>query len=328
MEFEKYVKKRQIFFVINTIIAIAIMVVSGLNIYVISQSENDTAGIVFGYISCVFGLMVLILGALLPKKEKAVYMSDGIKVTASALNLLLNDHITSPSIMGHKPLYRSWNFPGMVIPSIFNIIFCGMGIFIAIINDYSPVTNIAMVALWVLLDICAAFWTYYDVIYTDISEGSSKTPKECGKRGLRMIGKTLLILVVVLVVVGVVAHIRTMKDHKPPVDTKGIQQQMESVKEKVDNLNPDDFFPREEYASAADAVMGLKANYGTHKYYYILQYGEDNTLNIISWTDTSDKIYIDCYDCNEDGSVVRGKSFVSSSLTKADVEGKEDGFVE
>lgn len=326
MQLETLQKKKQIFHVLNTIITLVIMALSGLSIYIALQSEKDKAGALFGILSCVFAGMALILGALLPPKEKNVYLSDRTKQAVVLADVILNDDCPSPSIMDRKQLYRSWNYTGMVILGVFMIIFNAMSAMIAVINEYSAAACIALVIFWLLLDVGAGFWTYYDAVCTGIEEG--RIPIECKEKTIRYLVKSTVITVVILCVAAIASHFMTEAQHKPAVDTGKIHQEISEMVDKVNQLEPDDFFANEEYDSATKAVLSLKKNYGDTKYYYILKYNDSNGLNIISWTDESDQVCVDSFECREDGSVVSTLSFVSDAITKADVAGKQDGVVE
>ncbi len=328
MESHKFRKKKQFFNVLNIINVFIIIALSGLSIYITSQSEKDAFGVIFGILSCIFGCMTLVYGALLPTKEKNVQLSDGTTKLLVVLNLLLNKHYTSPSIMGNKQLYRSWNYTGIVILSIFMILFNAFGALLAIHNKYSAAVCIGIVVFWLLLDVGAGFWTYYDAVCTGFDEKSDIPPIECGKKAIRDIVKSSMILVVIFGSAAVISFFMTKAQYKPAVDTGKIKEEISDAMDKLDQLDPDDFFVQEEYDSVSNAVLSLKENYGDTKYYYSLQYDDSNGLNIISWTDESDQIYVDSFECHEDGSVVRRKSFVSTAITKDDVAGKQDGVIE
>ena len=328
MQSDKFRKKKQIFHILNILSTLIIIALSGLSIYIASQSKNDNVGGIFGILSCVFGGIALILGALLPSKEENVYLSGGTKITLVVLNLLLNDYRPSPSIMDKNQLYRSWNYTGMVILSIFMIIFNAFGALLADFNEYSAAACIGLIVFWLLLDVGAGFWTYYDAVCTGFDEECGISPIECGKKAIHDMARNTLIIVVIFGVVSAVAYFTTEAQYKPVVDTGKINEEINEAMDKLNQLDSDDFFVHEEYDSVSDAVLSLKGTYGDTKYYYILQYNDSNGLNIISWTDESDKIYVDSFDCNDDGSVVNRKSFVSSAITKADVEGKQDGVIE
>ncbi len=328
MQADKFRKKKQIFHILNIIITLSIIALSGLSIYIAYQAKNDKSGTLFGILSCVFGGMALILGALLPSKEKNVYLSDGTKKTLVALNVLLNNSCPSSSIMGKNQLYRSWNYTGMVILSIFMIIFNVFAAWLAVINEYSAAPCIGLVVFWLLLDVGAGFWTYYDAVCTGFDEECGISPIECGKKAIRGIAKSTLIIFVILGSASIISYFTTEAQHKPAVDMSKIHKEIDEAMDQLNQLDADDFFEHEEYDSVSNAVLSLKGIYGDTKYYYMLRYTDSNGLNIISWTDESDKIYVDSYECNEDGSVVNRLSFASSTITKADVEGKQDGVVE
>lgn len=342
MKLDEIRKKKQVVNIFNIIFSLATIGLSGWSIYVASQANDHMIGEMFGIIGCVLSGVAFIMGVVLPSKEKSISISERTMKILFVLNLLLNDHYTSPSVMGKKQLYRSWNYMGIFVLSIFMILFNLFSAMVATVNGDPVAVYIGVIIAWILLDIGAAFWTYYDAICTGFeaedkkrlnlkeagSEALPMDPVEYGKKALGTMRKSTIIVVVFFLVVGVISYFVTEAQYKPIVDTKKINEEVDESLEKLDKINSEDFVVHDKYNSASQAVLSLKANYGGTKYYYILKYTDKDELSVISWIDKSEKIYVDCFQHNEDGTFERTKSFISNSITKADVEGKEDGVVE
>lgn len=328
MQLDKYKKRKQFFNIFNIIITLIIIALAALSIYSASQSKDRETEVLFGVVYCVFGVIALIMGVFLPPKEKKAYISGHAMKVLLFINAFFSEHISAPSLMCPRQLYRSWNYASMAVLSTFMVIFNVFSAFLAAFHEASVVLYIGLIVFWLILDVGAGFWTYYDAICTGIDEGGGISPIECGKKAIRRMAKAALILLVLFGSVIIVSYFITKAQYKPVVDIDKIKEEISKVEDKLDQLEQNDFLVHEEYDSVSEAVLGLKETYGDTKYYYILQYPDADGLNIISWTDATEQIYVCSFECKEDGSVVRTKAFPSNALTKADVAGKQDGVIE
>lgn len=328
MELEHYKKKRQLFNIINIVLVVLTMVVSGLSIFFSWKESADIFASMMGIISCVFGLVALILGVLLPPKEMNVYLSSDTAEKIALANLVLNDQITSPTLTKGGHLYRSWNFVGFLIIGVLMAIINFVGAIMCYEHSIALGLYIVSAIIWFMLIIPCGFWTYYDAGVTEIEETGSPSG-EFRKKTLRSMAAGALALFLILGSASVYSYFKTKADYEavPRVDVEKLNKELNEAQEKINNMNVDDFFIQEEFENVGEALISLKAVHNDSKFYYKLQYTE-NALNIISWNDQSETIFVDSFDCLEDGRLSRNKSFVSTSITKADVEGKEDGFIE
>lgn len=331
MELDEFKRKRKVFNALNLAIVVLIVLLSAFSIFLTKQAKADFTAGLFGIISCVFGVMGLVLGRLLPPKEKAVYISDEQTRKLAILNYALNKQVTALSVKQGGYLYRSWNVVGFLIIGILMVLInvvgaaaCygqGMGLAIKV--------YVATAILWAVLVLPCGLWTYYD--------GCITANEECGMPIQDAQKKTLRGMVVGMAVVVLIfgsgmlfAYIKGKLDDEkiPVVDVDRINQELAQAQEKLDQLTTDDWFAQQEFENTGEALASIKASHNDRKVYYKLQYTKDDTLNIITWDDESEDVWIDCFDVLEKGRLKQTKSFVSSAIKKEDVLGKETGYIE
>lgn len=327
MKLDQCKQKRRLMDWVNLVLVLLILLTSGLEIYFAYTEETDMIVGLFAIIGLVLGILALILGRLLPPKEAGVYLSDKQVQVLSGVNLVLNREGGAPLVTRGGLLYRSWNFTGFLILVIFlaplNLLVAG------ICNEeyMALLFRVTAISSLILLVGCG-IWTYYDSCVTELKEGST-AEDAIGKRSLRVMA---ISMGVVLVIVGIGAAYAYMSDKMdrnriPTVEIDRIEQELADAQEKLDAMGAEDFFTHEEFDSVGEALLAIGESY-EGKFYYHVQYTDEASLNIITWSDDSDDVLVDSFSVLEGDRLKRVRSFMSSSMTKADVMGKETGIME
>lgn len=330
MDLERFQNKRRSADRWSLGIVIAIILVSAVSIVLTIQAFDDFLFSLFAIISLVFGLMALIIGRLLPHKSANVHISGKQMQALATANLLLNKSVVSPSVTKGGPLYRSWNFVGFLIMGTFMGLLNFMGAWVCVVNHapLAAAADIAACVLWLILIPTSGFWTYYDGCITDLTE--NKNSCIVGRNALRAMkfGSIAFLLIVGPAFLFAFLGIGQESKRIPTVDADKINQELLDAKAQLDQLTPDDYFPSEEFKNLGAALLAIQQSHDNQKVYYKLQYTPENTLNIISWDDTSEDVFIDCFEILEGDRLKRTKGFLSSTLSKEDVMGKETGMLE
>lgn len=327
MEIKKFEKKRKIFNYINLLIVILIIASSALCVFLTRQM--DMAILLFSIISLVFGFMSLIVGGLLPKKERRVYLSSEKRNTLAIFNLILNKSVVSPSVTKGGFIYRSWHYLGFLIIAVFMVPINFFGAGVCKINN----TNLAMKAyilsaiLWAVLVLTCGVWTYYDSLITEIIE-NGETKESARKKMFRLMAINISIVTIIFGSGFLFAYIKQKNENIPNININKIKEEISQAQNKLNELNANDFFVSDEFDSTGEALINIKESHNSDKVYYKLQYTKENTLNVITWSDECDDIFVDCFNVLENDKLKRTKSFVSSAIKKEDVVGKETEIIE
>lgn len=330
MELERHRRRRRRLHILNLLMVLGVILLSAGGLVLADREGADWTASLFAWLSLGIGCMGVILGALLPEKERGLYVSEGTRSGLAFLSLLLNHRGVAPSVLRGGSLYRAWNSTVFLILAILMAPLIGFGGAVCGAQgaELAKLACWAAAVLWLLLPLTCGLWTYDDGCITRIEE-SGQTEGQ-GRAVLKNMAMQAAIVFAIFGIGALGAYVqdRLDKDRIPTVDTRRLQEEAQAAMEALEQLEPEDFFAQEEFSSIGEALACIKLSHGDQRMYYSLQYPQADSLNIISWNESGEEVYVDCFAVLEGDRLKREKFFVSSALTRADVEGQESGFIE
>lgn len=331
MELSKIKSKQRIFGIINIILVVSIILLSVLTIILAWDAEDKLVSTLFAWISLVFGFISFTVGVLLPAKEKKVFISEDSMEKLVTANLILNNNVSSLSYAKGQYLFRTWHYAGALVNGTLMMLINCIGLFVCVGENLTLAftTYTATAVLWFIFIVVCAVWTYYEDLIDEIKEYGVAAPDH-GKKSIRKMG---IITLAVFIIFGsgaiyAVIDSNSQKSSFPDFNPDEVNQKLAEIQDNLNSLSSEDLLAPEEYENIEEALAYIKTSHNNSKFYYILQYASESTLNIISWDDESDDVFIDSFEILENDRLKRGDAYISSSMTKEDVSGKETGYIE
>lgn len=328
-------KKCQICNRVNLTLVLLIIILSALVTWMSIRAGMDFEEYMFGLMSFVIGLVALLIGRFLPTKESNAYMSGKFVGFIALANLALNHRSVSPSVLKGGPIVRTWNFAAFLIFAAFMGLFNCMGAWLFCSEETLMLSILYGItcALWLMLVPFCGFWTYYDSCISEI-EKHGESFEGLGKKSIRQMIYSSIAFFLVAVLPFLIAAILSYagshaKPDKPTEFTQEqITQQISAARKKLETVDPEEFYESMEFDNIGEALVDIQHNFNNQKFYYLVQYFRNDTIHIVTWMDAGQEVYIDSFHVLKHDRLKRTSSFLSSSLTKADFEGKETGILE
>lgn len=305
---------KKVFHYLSGIFCFILIVLGGFISYFSFQNDGVAElFFIFGIVQCVWAFIMFVVGVFLPKEPR--YLSKGsqrILKFILALSLIGGRNTTSLSAKdvaeGRIAIQRFWEPAFPMCWFFFEIILFtfsmeGIGFYILIASEVCSLLLVLSTLGW---SICYR--------------------KEKGNfRWINVIVPTLLIIVIFGFIFGVV-WIRNLIEgpslHEKLTDTQNeINRTLDSY-----DANLEDNILSESDSLSMDDIISLVRQDFNQDMYYRLVVGEDDTYNMIVWNDDSDEITV--YQFRKEGELYHLiQVFQSTTITKEDVVGKEDGVI-
>lgn len=317
MELENCKKKVQIFHIVNTVTVCFLLLASVLSLVFIKKTDVEPVMFFVSELSILFSVFSIVLGCVLPKVKEGYYMPEEM------------DPKDKKAFAGG--LYRNWNFVAFLIVAVFlaPATFTGAGLCFSKHYSLAGQAHLAAGVLWLLLTVGSGMWTYYDTCAADL-EQNGFVQRGLGKRVARNFKIGILTVVLIFAVGFLITFIRMKMEGKiiPTVDTDKISQQLEQMQDAISQIPSEDLGDQQEFKNIAEALHNIKQSHSEGKMYYIIKYLHNGDMNIVTWDDVSEDVFVDSFEVLENDRLKRTKAFVSSAILKQDVEGKQNGVVE
>lgn len=153
--------------------------------------------------------------------------------------------------------------------------------------------------------------------------------EDVGKNVKKQLKWGTIAFLLIVGVSAVAAYFMTPKYPTVP-DTSEITEHLKNVEEKLGNTQSqiEDAPASEKYKNIEYALADIQEGHDNKKMYYRINDNQGGVIYIISWVEDSDEIYVDTFETQENNELVRTNSFISSSMTKSQMEGQETGVLE
>ena len=269
--------------------------------------QFDFMPYISGAAAVVMSIVMLITGALLPKKESM--LSKGQQKAAKAVmlsNTVLNGETPNAAefdvVTGKKGLRRSWEPLAITIWFFLQSL---TAVFVIVsASGVLQISEIISVVILLLLIFTSAAWKAAD-------------NKE--KYGRPMLKAVLLPIAVLTLAIGIIGAISYVKESRSWRES-GISAPAQNDREQ-------EAVKTEEGDTKKELLDKVRADFPGETLYYRRLEGKDGGNSLVVWNDSEDTVYLyllkkddrDCY-------TVENK-MISESLTKKDVEGKEEGVL-
>ncbi len=328
MKLNEIKRKLKILSRINVIIVLLLIATSILGTWESINEGLDWVISLIGSIGIFMSCLALLLGRLLPSKEKQVYVSSKKRIGLAAANLVLNKRISSPSTLKGGGIYRSWNFIGFLILSVLTGIIVGTATFIC----YTEGAIVAAIAyglsilLWIIILPFCGFWTYYDSCVTEIEE-FGESYEDLGKKIIRQLKYGTLAVVLIIGISFIVGYFKAPRNNSIP-DKYEVEENLQNVEGSLGTPQDQENLSSDTFSTIDEALTDIQKNHDNKKMYYHINDSQTGVVYVISWTDDSDEIYVDTFEVMDNKGIVRSNSFVSSTMTKSKMQGQETGILE
>lgn len=266
-------------------------------------------------------LVMTITGVIFPEKD--IYLNKKQSFIAKIilnLNMFFNKSVISSSQMelanGNRPIHRGFEPAVGVIWLFFQAIFSVPTIFMTS-NSKMASMQICALTLIVLFIFVSYIWKIED----------NKL-----RYGKPMIKKSLLptLIVVVIFAIGAVGgYIKTKMDSKNDLNLSQIVKDIEKAKEIANKDYSDIEINLEDYLNDEDVITLIRNSMDTDEeiYYKLLSSSDgSNTITFVVWTNIDENVYWYKFISYDEGYIYHS-AMKSNAMTKADVEGKQDGIL-
>ncbi len=301
---------------INSILCIALMALGVVMLLLRPSSEEETSSIILiaAILQIVMSFVVFMIGVLLPKKDR--YASKGMQRFLKiiiALSALSGNGPGSPTAYdlasGELMIRRFWE------PAFPLVWLAFESILLYFFEIEGAVYTVSMISqlLLLLLFVCTFSWSILD-------------HKDRGTfRWTNIIVPSLVILVIFGAIAGYTAIQNGMQG-------PSLNQQLIETRKEIDKIleSPADAMESgktisNENMDMEDIVALIQRDFSSDVYYRWIG-GEDDIYNMVVWTDDSEDVYVYQF-TREEGLYRLNMTFISESISKEDVESKEDGVI-
>lgn len=267
-----------------------------------------------GGVTIVMSIAILISGALLPETDTIPV--QGWRKAAKALllvNTVVNNAVPNSAavdtVNGEKALRRSWEPLAIIIWLFFQSI---IAIFVAVpASGILRVFAVVTVAVPMILTVTSVIWKAED------------NKERYGSPMLKSVLIPVIIFILIICIIGVFSYFKESRrwnggGFSAPNQNNQVQESEDTEKrpETADSM-----------LNSKKALLDkVSLDFPGETLYYRMLERENGGYSLVVWTDTADTVYIyllkkdsrDCY-------VIESK-MISDSLSKTDVEGKEEGI--
>lgn len=290
------------------IINILLLICEGATgaVILFNAGQSDFMPYISGAAAVIMSIAMLITGALLPKKE--TMLSKGQQKAAKAVmvsNTVLNGELPNSAdfdvVTGKKGLRRSWEPFAIAIWLLLQSL---TAVFVIIsASGILRVSEIVSVVILLLLIFTSAAWKAAD------------NKEKYGRPMLKAVFLPIAVLVLVIAVVGGISYIkesRRWKESEIPVPVQNDGEQ-ENVQTEEDGDTKEELLDK------------VSADFPGETLRYRMMEGRDGGYSLVVWNDTEDTVYLYLLKKDNQEHYIIESKMISDSLTKADVEGKEEG---
>lgn len=267
----------------------------------------DFMSYISGAAAVIMSIVMLITGALLPKKE--TMLSKGQQKAAKAVmlsNTVLNGEMPNAAefdvVTGKKGLRRSWEPLAITIWFFLQSL---TAVFVIVsASGVLQISEIISVVILLLLIFTSAAWKAAD------------NKEKYGKPILKAVLFPIAVLTLAIGIIGAISYVKESRSWRESGSSAPAQNDREQEAVKT-----------EEGDTKKELLDKVRADFPGETLYYRMLEGKDGGNSLVVWNDSEDTVYLyllkkddrDCY-------TVENK-MISESLTKKDVEGKEEGVL-
>ena len=306
---------KKTFHILSAILSLALALLGVCLIVFRDQPEQEarTMYMFIGFVQTAMGLIAFLIGALLP--EKAVKMSDRAKkimrviVVLSMLGGKGSGGAAYNTLNGDVTLQRFWE-PAWPVAWL---MLEGMLLWFYPASGLLGVLVAVSVTLLFGLIASAFGWS---VMYR----------KETGTlKWYNVLGPTLFILLLFGLVFLITFITQVRRGSELSEKVADARTRIERALEDYEEGSYDEAAADMSRMTIEDVIGMLKNDIGGDIYYCWVP-GDGDAMSLTAWNDADDNVYV--YQFTKDGDTyILNNGFISSSLTKDDVEGKEQGVV-
>lgn len=308
---------KKTFHIINCILSL-LLAALGIALVVLRGQMEDEGKLVFllaGFFQIVMGLIAFMIGVLLPEEGRKISGKAKKILRVIAAVAMLGGKGTSGVaafnvLSGEVSLQRFWE-PAWPLAWL---LFEGMFLWFFPADGILGAAVTGSVILLLLLIMGSFGWS---VMYR-VEKGTFKW--------LYVLGPSLFILIMF----GIVFFFTYLEEQKrEPAISETLADMRAEIEETlkdydsghtdIENLDVDRL-------NMSDIVTMLKNDIDGDIYYRWVTGGEDDTVSLVAWTAEGGDVYAYQF-TKKDDTYSLITAFVSASLTKEDVEGKEDGVI-
>ena len=303
---------KKFFHVINFVLSIALIFLGACLIILREETEEsaDSLYLFVGILQVVWCTIIFIVGALLPKDPKKLSPRAQKWIKILAVLAMLDGKGSYALYNNIEVLQRYWE-PAWVVPVIFF-----EGAFVAFSPDLGIVGNIILLSA-ILYAVLLATTLAWSILYR----------KETGTFRWTVVLMPTLVLVVIF---GGIAGYTYLKGQ---LEGETLQERVAAATAESEKAlaayEPGGYNEEDIEASqmTMDEIFGMLQNdIGGDVCFFWVPGDDEEDISLLAWNDSSEDIYV--YQWNKQGDkYALINAFISPSMSKEDVEGKEQGVI-